>query len=86
MDSKIKWTCGGLEEAIVTAPVRMKVDSKLLIPVGKNFRVVRGIDGDRANVLNSWRQWGRQPGSAEKKGSKNDLNHDVSPKIVHEQK
>src|SRR5262245_61164173 len=50
MNAKNKRAGDGVELAVITALVFLGLDSKLGIPVGKNFCIVAWINRDRANI------------------------------------
>src|SRR5215469_10848573 len=50
MDGKEKRTSRGVELAVVSPLEFLALDSKPRIPVGKNFRILAGIDRNRADI------------------------------------
>src|SRR5262252_6250565 len=50
MDAKGKQASGGGELAVISPTVFLGLDSKLRIPVGKNFRILAWINRDRADI------------------------------------
>src|SRR5258708_3457534 len=61
MDAKEKRASGGVDLGVISALVFLGLDSKLHIPVGKNFRILAWIDRDRADVeYFRWRRLGKR--------------------------